>query len=287
MKFAALMLAAMSFAQAGLAFEAEKLVIALKPDKNPDAMMKERAVVEEYFRKALGCDVQVIVPLSGAVILEGLANGSIDLGYLSSTDMVHARKANAAEVLVAGEIEGQRSYQSYWLVKAEAPYQDIAGLKGKPVAFSSRTSTSGYLIPLLDLKQRELVNAPKDVETFFGGAWFGTGYVSAVERVLAGGAEAAAVSDYVFRGDKHLTPEQKSQLRVLQSQGPVPTHVLAVSNRVSAKDREELKVACLSLNTPPNTALRDSVFTSKLVEVDAEKHLAPVAEAISFASGTP
>ena len=86
------------------------VVVALKPDKNHDKMLEERESLAASLSKILGRPVRVIVPLSAAVIIEGLANGSIDLGWLSATDMVHARKAGAAELLLVGEIDGKREY---------------------------------------------------------------------------------------------------------------------------------------------------------------------------------
>lgn len=266
-------------------YSQEKLVVALKPDKNPDAMLAERKKLAALFSTELQVPVEIVVPVSGAVILEGLANGSIDLAYLSATDMVHARDSGAASLLLAGEIDGKTGYDSYWVVKKDAPYQTIEDLRGHPVAFASRSSTSGYLFPLMDLKQRGLVKDAHGLEEFFGpgGVWFGSGYVSAIERVLSGEAEAAAVSYYVLDGDKHLDADQRSALRMLQRQGPVPTHVLAISNRLSSSDRTALLELGLALNEPKNAALRDLVFTSKLIEVDEPAHLTPVAEALEIA----
>lgn len=257
------------------------VVIALKPDKNPDAMLAEREALSKSLSKILGREVRVIVPLAAAVIIEGLANGSIDLGWLSATDMVHARKSDAAELLLVGEIDGKRDYSSLWLCLANKPYASIEDLRGKPVAFASRTSTSGHLIPRLDLKKRGLIET--DPEEFFGAGnvWFGTGYMSGVERVLAGEAEAAAVSDYVFEKDKHMTLEQKKRLRVLSRQGPVPTHVLAVSNRLDPAARESLREALLKF-TAEDPALCNTVFTSPLVTADADEHLRPVIEALAI-----
>jgi phosphonate transport system substrate-binding protein len=257
------------------------VVIALKPDKNPDAMLAEREALSESLSKILGRPVRVIVPLSAAVIIESLANGSIDLGWLSATDMVHAHQADAADLLLVGEIDGKREYSSLWLCLAEKPYSSLEDLRGKPVAFASRTSTSGHLIPRLDLKKRGLIQT--DPEEFFGtgNVWFGTGYMSGVERVLAGEAEAAAVSDYVFEKDKHMTPEQKKRLRVLSRQGPVPTHVLAVSKRLDPAARESLRKALLKFSAT-DPALCNTVFTSPLVTADANEHLRPVVEALAI-----
>jgi phosphonate transport system substrate-binding protein len=261
----------------------EKVVVALKPDKNPEQMLQERKTLSEFLGKKLGKPVEVIVPLSSSVIIEGFANGTVDLGYLSATDMVNAQKKNAAQILLAGEIDGHNFYQSYWLALKEKPYNKIEDLKGKPVAFSSKTSTSGYLIPIYDLKQKGLLTKP-DPEEFFGkgNLFYGTGYVSAVERVLNGQAEAAAVSYYVLDKDKHLTVEQRRNLKKVAEQGPVPTHVIAIRTNIPEADRQTLRKALETMNDKENTELRDKVFTSKLVEVDADAHLRAIREALDF-----
>ena len=261
----------------------EKVVVALKPDKNPEQMLQERKTLAEFLTKKLGKPVEVIVPLSSSVIIEGFANGTVDLGYLSATDMVAARKKNAGQILLAGEIDGHNWYQSYWLALKEKPYSKVEDLKGKPVAFASKTSTSGYLIPIYDLKRKGLLTKP-DPEAFFGAGnlFYGTGYVSAVERVLNGQAEAAAVSYYVLDKDKHLTIEQRAKLKKVTEQGPVPTHVIAVRTTIPDPDRETLRKALEAMNDKENAELRDKVFTSKLVPVNADEHLRSIREALDF-----
>jgi phosphonate transport system substrate-binding protein len=268
-------------AQADLGLE--KVVIALKPDKNPEQMLQERKTLSDFLARKLGKPVEVIVPLSSSVIMEGFANGTVDLGYLSATDMVAAQKKNAGQILLAGEIDGHNWYQSYWLSLKEKPYNKVEDLRGKPVAFASKTSTSGYLIPIYDLKRKGLLTKP-DPEAFFGAGnlFYGTGYVSAVERVLNGQAEAAAVSYYVLDKDKHLTLEQRAKLKKVTEQGPVPTHVIAVRSSIPEADRDTLRKALETMNEKENVELRDKVFTSKLVPVNADEHLQSIREALDF-----
>ncbi|PTY05391.1 hypothetical protein DB346_02160 [Verrucomicrobia bacterium LW23] len=264
-----------------------RFVIALKPDKNPEGMIAERGKLSAYLKEMLGREVEVIVPLSGAVIQEGFKNGTIDLAYLSATDLVMARKNDAASLLLAGIIDGKPYYQSYWVVLKDNPAKSIEDLKGKPVAFASRTSTSGCIVPTYDLVKRKLISAETgDPEEFFGkgNVFYGTGYVSAVEKVLTGEAQAAACSYYVLDKDKHLTLEQRDKLRMLQEQGPVPSHVLAVRTTLSAEDKAALKKALLTLNDPANTALRDQLFTSALAEADEEQHIGQLKQALDIAT---
>ena len=267
-------------------FSLKKVVVALKPDKNPELMLQEKQALEAFLTARLGRPAEVVIPLSAATIHEGLANGTIDLGYLGATDMVNAASRKVASILLAGQFaDGRTAYDSYWVVKKDAPYQSIADLRNRPVAFASKTSTSGFIIPVADLRARGLIGEDGNLETFFGrnNLYFGVGYVSAIERVLAGEAEAAAVSYYVLDLDKHLSPEQRAGLRKLQSQGPVPSHVIAVRSSLSDADTALLRQALLKLNDPEHTALRDKLFTTRLVPVGQAEHLAPLADAIALA----
>jgi phosphonate transport system substrate-binding protein len=260
----------------------EKVIVALKPDKDPDRMLAERAALSDLLGKEFGKPVEVIVPTSAAVITEGLKNGTIDIAHVSATEMVTIRDAGAGDLLLVGERDGLASYKSYWVSLAEKPYTSVEDLRGKPIAFSSRTSTSGYLIPMVDLRDRGLITGA-DAEEFFGkgNVVFGSGYVSAVERVLRGEVEAAAVSYYVLDEGNYLTDEQRAKLKKVTDQGPVPTHVIAVSSKLSDADKAVLKAGLINLKNSA-TETSNAVFSADLIETDADSHLAPVENALTL-----
>ncbi len=109
---------------------------------------------------------------------------------------------------------------------------------------------------------------------------FGSGYVSAVELLLQGRAEAAAVSDYVLNTDNYLSKEQKARLRILQKQGPVPTHVLAVRKNLSKESKKLFQQLVTELNQAPNQDLRNKLFNAELISVDENQHLEPTKKAL-------
>jgi phosphonate transport system substrate-binding protein len=155
----------------------------------------------------------------------------------------------------------------------EKPYASAKDLAGKPIAFASRTSTSGYVVPVASLVKSQLLKREANPEEFFGkgNVNFGTGYVSAIAKVLDGSVEAAAVSDYVIDGDKHLKPEEKARLKIVARQGPVPTHVIATANALKRETRNKVEKALTSIPAE----LRDQLFNSELVKVNAKTHLRP------------
>jgi phosphonate transport system substrate-binding protein len=263
----------------------EKFIVAMEPDKDPDAMLADRAALEAYLLGALNRPVEAIVPMSSAVIYEGLKNGSIDLAYLSATAAAKLVATDTVEILLAELIDGEPNYQSYWITLNEAPYQSVSELKGQPIAFSSRTSTSGFIIPVWDLYKQGLVDIETGPAGFFGedNVNYGVGYVSAAERVLDGSVEAAAVSYYVLDKDKHLSAEQRARMRILDTQGPVPSHVIVVRQSISPADREALKNALLAMNQDA-TELRDRIFGATLAPAEAESHLEVIREALEVTS---
>ncbi len=258
----------------------EKLVIALKANKNPEEMLAEKEDLQNYLSQKLNREVEVLIPTDSSVVIESFRNGTLDLGYLSSTDAARNLDQETASVLLIHLKNGLPSYQSIWLSLKDKSYQSIEELKNQPVAFASRSSTSGYLIPVWDLVNKGLVGPNISLTDFFSQTIYGTGYVSAVEKVLSGEVEAAAVSDYVFTGDnKYLNDEQKSRLRIIQQQGPVPSHTICVRSSLSPTDRSILLKTLLEMNQD-NPTLRDKVFNGELIEVDQDEHLRPTREAI-------
>lgn len=258
----------------------KKLVIALKANKQPASMLIEKQDLQAYLSQKLNRPVEVLIPTDSSIVVESFRNGTLDLGYLSSTDAARNAGQQTANVLLVHLKNGKPHYQSVWLTKAEKPYQSILDLKGKPVSFASRSSTSGYLIPTWDMMKKGLVGPEKSLTDYFSLTLYGTGYVSAVEKLLSGEVEAAAVSDYVFKGNnKYLDDAQKSKLRILQEQGPVPAHTVCIRSTMSPNDRRILKQALLDMNQE-NPGLRDRIFNGELIEVDEDQHLQVTREAI-------
>ena len=130
------------------------------------------------------------------------------------------------------------------------------------------------------MAQKGLVGPDSSLTDYFSQTIYGTGYESAVKKVLSGEVEAAAVSDYVFRGDnKYLSDKEKAQLKVIQEQGPVPAHTLCVRATLSENDRKFLEKTFLEMNEE-NPELRDRIFNGELVVVDQNQHLRVTREAI-------
>ena len=86
--------------------------------------------------------------------------------------------------------------------------------------------------------KRGLVGNETSLTDFFSLTLYGTGYVSAVEKVLSGEVEAAAVSDYVYRGDnKYLDDTQKEIKSLSRTRACSCPHALRKINDVRKRPK--------------------------------------------------
>ena len=103
----------------------KKVVIALKANKNPQKMLTEKESLEAYLSDKLQRPVEVLIPTDSSVVLESFRNGTLDLGYLSSTDAARNLDQDTASILLIHLKNGSPHYQSVWLSLKDKKYQSI------------------------------------------------------------------------------------------------------------------------------------------------------------------
>jgi phosphonate transport system substrate-binding protein len=122
---------------------------------------------------------------------------------------------------------------------------------------------------------------------FFSQVSYGGGYPGALQAVLRGQADVAAVSEYTL-GAPYITAEEAQRLRILYSIPGVPAHGIVVDDRVPAQMRERVISALLKLNQSGNNKLlRDLYNSTELVRVDHDRHVKPMFEALQRAGIEP
>ena len=90
----------------------KKVVIALKANKQPASMLVEKQDLEAYLSSELQRPVEVMIPSDSSVVVESFRNGTLDLGYLSSTDAARNLRQETADILLVHLKNGQPHYQS-------------------------------------------------------------------------------------------------------------------------------------------------------------------------------
>jgi phosphonate transport system substrate-binding protein len=217
-----------------------------------------------------------------------------DFAYTSSLPFLLARRDGGAELLLVeqrtdntGKV--RTDYDSVFVVAKDSPLNTMSDLvrdsKSLRMVFTSPTSTSGYVFAYSRLVDEKLLEPRQDPKAVFKSVSFGGSYTKAIEEVLAGRGDVAAVSYYVVEGpeaEAYLSPEQRSKTRILARTPGVPTHLISARAGLSMELKNKVKAALLRLSTEKPELLEDVYGTARFVEVEESTHLAKTVEAVDF-----
>jgi len=252
--------------------------------------------VAKFLSQELGIPVKGQIGDDTAAV-EALRANRADVAFLSSRSALKAEQlANARLYLaeVRDNYSGRYTYSSTFVVSKNSPLQTrdsakatLEQLRGKRMAFTSPTSGSGFIIPVAELVKQGFVQDRDRLDGFFGQISYGGNYSKALQAVVRGQADVAVVSEYALN-PPYITPEEKSQLRVLHAITGVPAHGIAIDDDVPVATQEKIINALLKLNQSENNQLLRSLYNStELVKVDHDRHLAPIRNALKLAGIKP
>jgi phosphonate transport system substrate-binding protein len=275
--------------------QAQPLKIIFPTRSGTTDLENKAKAVTAFLSKELQQPVEAVFGDDTAAV-EALRANRADVAFLSSRPALKAEQlANARLYLaeVRSTYSGGHTYKSIFVVPKNSPLKSgteeatLNQLKGKKMVFTSPTSGSGFIFPVAELVQQKLVPDRDRLNGFFGQVTYGGGYEKALQAVLRGQADVAAVSEYTL-GSPYITPAEASTLRVLYSISGVPAHGIAIDDDVPVTMRKQLIAAMLKLNQPANNQLLKSLYNStELVEVNHDKHLKPIREALQLAGMKP
>ncbi|MFA7295762.1 MAG: phosphate/phosphite/phosphonate ABC transporter substrate-binding protein [Dehalococcoidia bacterium] len=264
----------------------EPLVIAVQPTNTPEQLSADAKELQTFLSQQLNRPVEIVFPTTYAGVIEALRFGHADAALMSAWPLALAQKrANAdvvlaeiREVVIGNEKKEAPGYYSYWVVKPDSPYQSLADLRGKRAALPSALSTSGYVAPLARLVELGLVKQEgtreADPRTFFGDVSFAGGYAQGWEALKAGRVDVTVIAGDV---SESLYREVLANTRVIEQQGPVPSHGVAIARSLDAPTRDRLIAAFMELNAAERRPLMRKFVSGIFVRFDkttGDAHLA-------------
>ncbi len=266
--------------------QAETLVIAVQPTQTPEQLSSQAKDLEAVLEAELGIDVELKFPTSYAGTIEALRFGHAQAAFMGAWPAAIAAEEAQADVVLAeirevtiGRHRAEApSYYSYWIVPIDSPYQTLQDLKGKHVAFTSQLSSSGYLAPLARLVELDLVQPgkPADPQQWFSEVRFAGGYSQAWEALKSGQVDVSIIAGDV---PEALYQEVLGATRVIETQGPIPSHAVVVSSSLQDPLRTRLIQALLTLNQPERQALMRKFISGTFIRFEpatTQGHLGPL-----------
>ncbi|MGM0555550.1 MAG: phosphate/phosphite/phosphonate ABC transporter substrate-binding protein [Myxococcota bacterium] len=259
----------------------ETLKFAFQPQENPDALAPDAEKLADYMTEKTGIESEVFLPTSYASVVEALRSDNADVAYFSGWPYMVAHREADVELIAAEVRDGNPFYHSQWFVAKDSDIKTLSDLEGKAIAFTSPTSTSGYLFPLAKVIEETDMETGDDPKKFFGEVIYAGGYEQSLKSLVHGKVDAAAASDYAF--DQYLTDDERADMRVLSKQGPVPTHGIAVRSELPDEVKDKIEKSILELNEPENKELLESIYgATELTARSHDEHVAPLEEALKL-----
>ncbi|MDF3415124.1 phosphonate ABC transporter substrate-binding protein [Sulfitobacter sp. M57] len=189
-KTLALALAATTaLSSAAFAEEITEFRIGILGGENAQDRMNSYQCLADYTTEALGVETKLFAPADYNGVIQGLLGGNIDMAWLgaSSYAATFLQDADAVEpVLIKVNVDGSIGYHSIGFARKDSGVTSLDDMQGKAFGFGDPNSTSGYLIPSIEIPQY------KDGITMESGVYFG-------EVKFTGGHEQTIVA--VNNGD--------------------------------------------------------------------------------------
>jgi len=276
----------------------DRLVIAIQPTQAASDMLAKAKPLEQFLEQELGgkVDVEIYVPSSYAAVVESLRFGHAQVAFMSAWPAQLAVQLGGAEVALAEVREvlhGKEKveapyYYSYWAVLPESPYQSLQSLKGKRACFPGPISTSGYVAPMGRLVELGLLQGSQgkeaDPKAFFSDVLFGGGYAQCWQALKQGQVDVTIIAGDV---SEKLYKEVLSSTRLLDQQGPIPSHAVVFSKEIKEPLRSKVTQAIMKLGQPDRRDLMRAFISSIFVRFQpttAAEHLGSLMRYLKLAS---
>ena len=185
----AAVLATTALVGAAHAQEIKEFNIGLLGGENAQDRLNSNECLRAYAEEALGVPVKLFAPADYNGVMQGLLGGTIDMAWLGASSYagIYIQDPEAVEpVLIKINMDGSYGYHSIGFARKDSGITSLDDMAGKSFGFGDPNSTSGYLIPSIDIPQH------KDGITMESGDYFG-------EVKFTGGHEQTIVA--VNNGD--------------------------------------------------------------------------------------
>jgi phosphonate transport system substrate-binding protein len=214
-----------------------------------------RRLLEETFR----IPVRLYPAPDFAGIGQAFASGQIEMAQMGAANYAGSwiDTNGAIEALVAAEADdGTLGYVAVMVVRADSGITDLAGMRGKSLAWADPASTSGYFAPRAALRA---ANIPTEPGAYFSRTGFAGGHEQAVVAVLQRQYDAACTwasgqgdpAQGYSRGALRAMVEKgmldMRDLRTIWQSTPIPTGPIACRADLPEAFKEDMRRLLLAL----------------------------------------
>ena len=193
--------------------------------------IQEKEPLKNYLTRNMGQQVNLVIPTNYNATVEALGNGSLDFAYLGGLTYLKARKQYGVIPLVQRTSDLQ--FHSLFITGANSGINSLADLKAKSFVFGDINSTSGHLMPYLELKQAG-INVDTDLKYRYSGS-----HPATAKAVESGAVDAGALDETVYNSMIAEGKLDKTKVRVFYTSKPFVDYVWVARKDLGPDEKEK------------------------------------------------
>ena len=155
--------------------------------ENAQDRMNSYQCLADYTTEALGVETKLFAPADYNGVIQGLLGGTLDMAWLgaSAYAATFLQDPEAVEpVLIKVNLDGSVGYHSIGFARVDSGIKSLEDMKGKVFGFGDPNSTSGYMIPSIEIP--EATGSTMTSGDYFGEVRFTGGHEQTIVAVANG-----------------------------------------------------------------------------------------------------
>ena len=191
-----------------------------------------------------GFEINIIKVTDYNAAVEAMRAGRADIAWYGGKTYIKAAEIADAEAFAAGVRSGEKNanYYAYFVVRKDSKIKKFSDIKGKVLSLNSIGSTSGDLIPQVELAKINLSTKNKDD---FKNVFYAGSHDACLLAVLNKQSDVCGMSSRNFEARLADNTFKMEQIRIIHKSDAVPPPPLAYSKRIPLEDRKKIKRAVL------------------------------------------
>ena len=176
--------------------------------------------------------------------VEAMRAGRAHIAWYGGKTYVKAAEIADAEAFAAGVRPGEKDagYYTYFVVRDDSEIKNFKDIKGKVLSLNSIGSTSGDLIPQVELTK---INLSIKNENDFKNVFYAGSHDACLLAVLNKKSDVCGMSSRNYEARLEDNTFQENDVRIIHKSDKVPPPPLAYSKKIPLEHRLKIKNAVL------------------------------------------
>ena len=194
--------------------------------------------------KLTGFEVNFVKVTDYNAAVEAMRANRADIAWYGGKTYIKAAELASAEAFAAGVRPGEKDagYYTYFVVREDSKIKKFSDIKGKVLSLNSIGSTSGDLIPQVELAK---INLSITNKNNFKNVFYAGSHDACLLAVLNKKADVCGMSSRNFEARLADNTFKNEDVRIIHKSEKVPPPPLAYSKKIPLEDRKKIKSAVL------------------------------------------